>query len=92
MIAPNLIAVVGTAVAAQLIVHAGGIHNLSRMPSCNIQVVVSKVDAYFQQVLGNRRKTSTRTLATALAGTTSAKGFSSHSSALTQASFLNATL
>jgi U4/U6 small nuclear ribonucleoprotein PRP31 len=48
MIAPNLIAVVGTAVAAQLIVHAGGIHNLSRMPSCNIQVVDSKVDLYFQ--------------------------------------------
>ena len=37
-IAPNLSAVVGTAIAAQLMGVAGGLSSLSQMPACNIQV------------------------------------------------------
>jgi snoRNA binding domain, fibrillarin len=37
-IAPNLSAVVGTAIAAQLMGVAGGLASLSQMPACNIQV------------------------------------------------------
>ncbi len=37
-IAPNLSAVVGTAIAAQLMGVAGGLAALSQMPACNIQV------------------------------------------------------
>lgn len=37
-IAPNLSAVVGTAIAAQLMGVAGGLTSLSQMPACNIQV------------------------------------------------------
>lgn len=36
-IAPNLSAVVGTAIAAQLMGVAAGLHSLSQMPACNIQ-------------------------------------------------------
>lgn len=36
-IAPNLSAVVGTAIAAQLMGVAGGLATLSQMPACNIQ-------------------------------------------------------
>lgn len=39
-IAPNLSAVVGTAIAAQLMGVAGGLNALSQMPACNIQVSV----------------------------------------------------
>lgn len=38
-IAPNLSAVVGTAIAAQLMGVAGGLQALSQMPACNIQVI-----------------------------------------------------
>ncbi|KAJ2719783.1 U4/U6-U5 snRNP complex subunit prp31 [Coemansia sp. Benny D115] len=39
LIAPNLVAVVGAATAARLIVEAGGLTALSKIPSCNIQVL-----------------------------------------------------
>jgi U4/U6 small nuclear ribonucleoprotein PRP31 len=41
-IAPNLSAVLGTQVAAQVMGTAGGLVALSRMPSCNIQVLGAK--------------------------------------------------
>ena len=41
-IAPNLSALVGSTVAAQLIAAAGGLDSLSKMPACNIQVVGSQ--------------------------------------------------
>jgi U4/U6 small nuclear ribonucleoprotein PRP31 len=41
-IAPNLSAVVGTAIAAQLMGVAGGLSSLSQMPACNIQVLGAK--------------------------------------------------
>jgi len=41
-IAPNLSAVVGTQVAAQLMGTAGGLAVLSRMPACNVQVLGAK--------------------------------------------------
>ena len=41
-IAPNLSAVVGTQVAAQLMGIAGGLAVLSRMPACNVQVLGAK--------------------------------------------------
>ena len=41
-IAPNLSAVVGTQVAAQLMGTAGGLVALSRMPACNVQVLGAK--------------------------------------------------
>lgn len=41
-IAPNLSAVVGTAIAAQLMGVAGGLTSLSQMPACNIQVLGAK--------------------------------------------------
>ena len=41
-IAPNLTQLVGTVCASQLILLAGGVEQLSRMPSCNIQVMGSK--------------------------------------------------
>jgi len=37
-IAPNLSAIVGTSIAAQLMGTAGGLMALSRIPACNIQV------------------------------------------------------
>lgn len=37
-IAPNLSIITGSAIAAQLMGVAGGLHNLSRMPACNVQV------------------------------------------------------
>ncbi|KAJ2317349.1 U4/U6-U5 snRNP complex subunit prp31 [Coemansia sp. Cherry 401B] len=39
LIAPNVTAVVGASTAAQLIVEAGGITALSKIPACNIQVL-----------------------------------------------------
>ncbi|KAJ2807326.1 U4/U6-U5 snRNP complex subunit prp31 [Coemansia helicoidea] len=39
LIAPNLTAVIGGAAAAKLIVEAGGLTALSKIPSCNIQVL-----------------------------------------------------
>ncbi|KAJ1890332.1 U4/U6-U5 snRNP complex subunit prp31 [Kickxella alabastrina] len=39
LIAPNLTAVIGSSTAAQLIVEAGGLTALSKIPSCNIQVL-----------------------------------------------------
>lgn len=39
LIAPNLSAIVGTAVAAKLIASAGGIVELSKIPACNIQML-----------------------------------------------------
>ena len=42
-IAPNLSAVVGTAIAAQLMGVAGGLAALSQMPACNIQARVKHV-------------------------------------------------
>ncbi|KAJ2402709.1 U4/U6-U5 snRNP complex subunit prp31 [Coemansia sp. RSA 2559] len=39
LIAPNVTAVVGSSTAAKLIVEAGGITALSKIPSCNIQVL-----------------------------------------------------
>jgi U4/U6 small nuclear ribonucleoprotein PRP31 len=39
LIAPNVSAIVGTRVAAKLIAAAGGIVELSRIPSGNIQVM-----------------------------------------------------
>jgi U4/U6 small nuclear ribonucleoprotein PRP31 len=41
-IAPNLSAVLGTQVAAQLMGTAGGLVALSRMPACNVQVLGAK--------------------------------------------------
>mmetsp|Transcript_12823 Transcript_12823/g.42320 ORF Transcript_12823/g.42320 Transcript_12823/m.42320 type:complete len:506 (+) Transcript_12823:20-1537(+) len=40
--APNLSAVLGTQVAAQLMGTAGGLISLSKMPACNVQVLGSK--------------------------------------------------
>jgi U4/U6 small nuclear ribonucleoprotein PRP31 len=40
--APNLTAVVGSTVAAQLIGAAGGINKLANMPSCNVEVLGKK--------------------------------------------------
>jgi U4/U6 small nuclear ribonucleoprotein PRP31 len=40
--APNLSAVLGSDIAAQLIGIAGGLHSLSKMPACNVQVLGSK--------------------------------------------------
>ncbi len=37
-IAPNLSLIVGSEIAAKLMGLAGGLHALSRMPACNIQV------------------------------------------------------
>ncbi|KAJ1718084.1 U4/U6-U5 snRNP complex subunit prp31, partial [Coemansia biformis] len=39
LIAPNITAVIGAATAAKLIVEAGGLTALSKIPSCNIQVL-----------------------------------------------------
>ncbi|KAJ2235009.1 U4/U6-U5 snRNP complex subunit prp31 [Coemansia sp. RSA 485] len=39
LIAPNLTAVIGSSTAAKLIVEAGGLTALSKIPACNIQVV-----------------------------------------------------
>ncbi|KAI8323058.1 hypothetical protein GQ54DRAFT_303620 [Martensiomyces pterosporus] len=39
LIAPNLTAVIGSASAAKLIVEAGGLTALSKIPACNIQVL-----------------------------------------------------
>ncbi|KAI9500129.1 hypothetical protein BX070DRAFT_196430 [Coemansia spiralis] len=39
LIAPNLTAVIGSSTAAKLIVEAGGLTSLSKIPSCNIQVL-----------------------------------------------------
>ncbi|KAJ2558258.1 U4/U6-U5 snRNP complex subunit prp31 [Coemansia sp. RSA 1933] len=39
LIAPNVTAVVGSSTAAKLIVEAGGLTALSKIPSCNIQVL-----------------------------------------------------
>ncbi|KAJ2092918.1 U4/U6-U5 snRNP complex subunit prp31 [Coemansia sp. RSA 986] len=39
LIAPNLTAVVGSSTAAKLIVEAGGLTSLSKIPACNIQVL-----------------------------------------------------
>ena len=41
-IAPNLSAIIGTSVAAQLMAAAGGLDALARMPACNIQVIGSQ--------------------------------------------------
>ncbi|XP_050365612.1 U4/U6 small nuclear ribonucleoprotein Prp31 homolog isoform X1 [Argentina anserina] len=41
-IAPNLSAIVGTAVAAKLMGTAGGLGALSKMPACNVQLLGSK--------------------------------------------------
>lgn len=41
-IAPNLSAVVGSAVAAKLMATAGGLSGLAKMPSCNVQVLGQK--------------------------------------------------
>lgn len=41
-IAPNLSAIVGSTIAAQLLAAAGGLDALSRMPACNIQVIGSQ--------------------------------------------------
>lgn len=41
LIAPNVSAIVGTTVAAKLIASAGGIKELSVIPSCNIEVLGS---------------------------------------------------
>lgn len=41
-IAPNLSQIVGTNIAAKLMGLAGGLTNLSKMPSCNIEVLGSK--------------------------------------------------
>lgn len=41
-IAPNLSALIGTSVAAQLMAAAGGLDALARMPACNIQVIGSQ--------------------------------------------------
>lgn len=38
-IAPNLSAIVGSDIAAKLMTAAGGITTLSKMPSCNLQVM-----------------------------------------------------
>jgi U4/U6 small nuclear ribonucleoprotein PRP31 len=38
-IAPNLSALIGPGVAAQLIVQAGGLQSLAEMPSCNLQIL-----------------------------------------------------
>ncbi len=40
-IAPNLSLIVGSEIAARLMGLAGGLHPLSRMPACNIQVCLS---------------------------------------------------
>lgn len=42
LIAPNVSVLVGKEIASKLIIAAGGIKNLSIMPSCNIQVLGSK--------------------------------------------------
>ncbi|KAJ2715466.1 U4/U6-U5 snRNP complex subunit prp31 [Coemansia spiralis] len=39
LIAPNMTAIIGGATAAKLIVEAGGLSALSKIPSCNIQVL-----------------------------------------------------
>jgi U4/U6 small nuclear ribonucleoprotein PRP31 len=41
-IAPNLSALIGPAVAAHLIVQAGGLQSLAEMPSCNLQILGKK--------------------------------------------------
>lgn len=38
-IAPNLVSIVGSRVAAQLVGHAGGIIALSKIPACNVEVL-----------------------------------------------------
>ena len=40
--APNISAVLGSDIAAKLIGIAGGLHALSKMPACNVQVLGSK--------------------------------------------------
>lgn len=42
LIAPNVSAINGTRVTAKLIASAGGIHELARIPACNIQVIGSQ--------------------------------------------------
>lgn len=54
-IAPNLSALVGTRISAQLIGAAGGLSNLSRIPACNIQVLGYSKESSF----GFSRKSST---------------------------------
>jgi U4/U6 small nuclear ribonucleoprotein PRP31 len=41
-VAPNLFAVVGSIVAAKLVVTAGGLSSLANMPACNVQLLESK--------------------------------------------------
>mmetsp|Transcript_28978 Transcript_28978/g.40009 ORF Transcript_28978/g.40009 Transcript_28978/m.40009 type:complete len:490 (+) Transcript_28978:12-1481(+) len=41
-IAPNLSTVTGSSIAAQLMGAAGGLTNLSKMPSCNVQILGAK--------------------------------------------------
>ena len=49
-IAPNLSALVGSSVAAQLIGAAGGVVSLSKIPACNIQVLSCAV-SFFSSLL-----------------------------------------
>lgn len=46
VLAPNLSAIVGTAVAAKLLGIAGGLTALAKMPACNIHVRITR-DDYF---------------------------------------------
>jgi nucleolar protein 56 len=39
VIAPNLTALLGESVGAKLVTHAGGINNLSKLPSSTIQIL-----------------------------------------------------
>jgi U4/U6 small nuclear ribonucleoprotein PRP31 len=45
LIAPNVSAICGTRVTAKLIASAGSIHELARIPACNIQVLGSQKKA-----------------------------------------------
>jgi len=42
ILAPNLTSIVGSSVAAQMMALAGGLQELSRMPSCNVQMMGAK--------------------------------------------------
>ncbi|OIT28229.1 hypothetical protein A4A49_19681 [Nicotiana attenuata] len=48
-IAPNLSALVGTAVAAKLITSAGGLSSLAKMPACNILNLGVNLAGYIEQ-------------------------------------------
>ena len=41
-IAPNLAAIVGSAIASKLMVNAGGLEALAKMPACNVQLLGAK--------------------------------------------------